>query len=90
MSLKDQLDLTTAAGRLMTHILASFAEFEASLIRERVVAGLKHARNKGVRLGRPSTINIEKAKELRSKGFSLSEIAFQLGCSKTGVFKAIK
>ena len=37
VSLKDQIDLSTPSGRLMMHLLGSFAEFEASLIRERVV-----------------------------------------------------
>lgn len=90
VSLKDQLDMTTAAGRLMTHILASFAEFEAALIKERVVAGLANAKRKGVRLGRPAAIDLHRARTLRSHGKSLSEIATALGCSKAGVFKALK
>ena len=36
ISMRDQIDMTTSAGRLMTHLLGAFAEFEASLIRERV------------------------------------------------------
>ncbi len=41
ISYKDNIDLTTATGRLMTQILGAFGEFEASLIKERVMAGLK-------------------------------------------------
>jgi DNA invertase Pin-like site-specific DNA recombinase len=53
VSLKDNLDLTTASGRLMFQIIGAMAEFERSLIQERVRAGLRNARAKGVRLGRP-------------------------------------
>jgi len=53
VSLRDNLDLTTPSGRLMVHILGAMAEFEKSLIQERVCAGLRNARAKGKRLGRP-------------------------------------
>ena len=44
ISYQDNLDLTTAQGRLMFHIIASMAEFERELIKERVKAGLDNAR----------------------------------------------
>jgi len=53
VSLKDNLDLTTASGRLMFQIIGAMSEFERSLIQERVRAGLRNARAKGKRLGRP-------------------------------------
>jgi DNA invertase Pin-like site-specific DNA recombinase len=52
ISYQDNLDLTTAQGRLMFHIIGAMAEFERELIRERVKAGLDNARRKGKRLGR--------------------------------------
>jgi DNA invertase Pin-like site-specific DNA recombinase len=51
VSLVEALDLTTPAGRAM----AVFAEFEGEILRERVRAGLTHARQTGKRLGRPQT-----------------------------------
>jgi DNA invertase Pin-like site-specific DNA recombinase len=53
VSLKDSLDLTTPTGRLMMQLLGAMAEFERSLIQERVRAGLRNAAAKGQRLGRP-------------------------------------
>lgn len=53
ISLHDQIDLTTASGRLMLHLLAAFGEFERGLIRERTLAGLAHARARGKRSGGP-------------------------------------
>ena len=53
VSLSDNLDLSTASGRLMFNIIGAMAEFERELIRERVKAGMKNAKAKGVRIGRP-------------------------------------
>jgi DNA invertase Pin-like site-specific DNA recombinase len=55
VSLTEALDLTTPAGRAMAGLLAVFAEFEREILRERVRAGLAHARQNGKRLGRPAT-----------------------------------
>lgn len=46
-SLNDQIDTTTAAGALMFHVMAAFAEFERNIIRERTMAGLAAARARG-------------------------------------------
>jgi DNA invertase Pin-like site-specific DNA recombinase len=56
VSLSDSLDLSTPQGRLMFQIIAAMAEFERSLIVERVKAGMRNARAKGRRIGRPSNI----------------------------------
>src|SRR5258707_6345839 len=53
ISLRDNLDLSTPSGRLMFQIIGAMAEFERSLIQERGKAGLRNARAKGKRLGRP-------------------------------------
>jgi len=52
-SLKEGLDLSTAAGRLMANILACMANFERERIRERTMMGLARARAQGKTLGRP-------------------------------------
>jgi DNA invertase Pin-like site-specific DNA recombinase len=49
---QQSIDTTTPSGKLMFHVTGAFAEFERSLIRERVNAGLARARAKGTRLGR--------------------------------------
>ena len=56
ISLRDNLDLSTPSGRLMFQIIGAMAEFERALIQERVRAGLRNARAKGKRLGRPRII----------------------------------
>jgi putative DNA-invertase from lambdoid prophage Rac len=53
MSLKEGLDLSNAAGRLMANVLAAMANFERDRIRERTLLGLARAKAQGKKLGRP-------------------------------------
>lgn len=53
MALKEQIDLSSAAGKLFAHVLAAMANFERERIRERTLLGLARARAQGKRLGRP-------------------------------------
>ena len=89
VSLKDQIDLTTSSGRLLMHLLAAFAEFEADIIRERVIAGLKAAKARGKRLGRPREANLDVIYNLRKRGLSLSQISKEVGLSKSTVSKTL-
>jgi DNA invertase Pin-like site-specific DNA recombinase len=71
ISLRDNLDLSTPSGRLMFQIIGAMAEFERALIQERVRAGLRNARSKGKKLGRPRvTVDASKIASLRSQGRS--------------------
>ena len=56
VSLRDNLDLGTPAGRLIFQIIGAMAEFERSLIQKRVRAGLRNAKHKSRRLGRPPAV----------------------------------
>lgn len=90
ISLKDNIDMTTASGRLMTHLLAAFSEFEASLIKERVIAGLNNAKTKGIKLGRPKKIDEESILKLRLEGKSITKISNELQISRGAVHKTLK
>ncbi|MBT1073973.1 recombinase family protein [Geobacter grbiciae] len=59
ISLRESIDMTTPSGKLMAHLLGAFAEYERELIRERVKAGIDHARKKGKRVGRKPTPQAE-------------------------------
>lgn len=83
VSLRDNLDLSTPSGRLMFQIIGAMAEFERSLIQERVRAGLRNARAKGKRLGRPRVhANSFQIAKLRAQGASWATICAQLKVSK--------
>jgi len=82
VSLRDNLDLSTPSGRLMFQIIGAMAEFERSLIQERVRAGLRNAKLKGKTLGRPRRIvNGDQMARLREQGASFREIARAVGAS---------
>ena len=59
-SLTEQMDTTTPQGEFLFHIFGSLAQFERSLIQERVQAGLAAARRRGRHGGRPTAIDAEK------------------------------
>ena len=87
VSLTEALDLTTPTGRAMAGLLAVFAQFEHEIMRERVRAGLDHARQQGKRLGRPPSV-VHQAAQVRKlfrQGISKSEIARRLDIGRTSV-----
>jgi DNA invertase Pin-like site-specific DNA recombinase len=82
ISFRDNLDLSTPSGRLMMQLLGAMAEFERALIQERVKAGLRNAKAKGVRLGRPRVfVSESRIEALRGGGASWRAIAKELGVS---------
>jgi DNA invertase Pin-like site-specific DNA recombinase len=87
VSLTEALDLTTPSGRAMAALLAVFAEFEREILRERVRAGLAHARQNGKRLGRPRTAALQTSpvRKLYRAGISKAEIARRLQIGRTSV-----
>ena len=73
-------DQQNPASRFLLHVLGAAAEFERSLIRERVSAGMREAKKAGKALGRPRLIfNRDAVHELRRKGVSIARISQQLG-----------
>jgi DNA invertase Pin-like site-specific DNA recombinase len=90
ISLRDNLDLSTPSGRLMFQIIGAMAEFERALIQERVRAGLRNARNKGKKLGRPRvTVDASKIASLRAQGRSWREIVAEMGIGKGTAQRAL-
>jgi len=76
-------------ARFLLNIFASFAEFEREMIRERVACGLKTARAKGKRLGRPKRVfRRDEALRLRSEGQSWRAIAKELGLPTSTIVDA--
>lgn len=87
---KDAIDWTTPAGRFFCQVLGSLAELEKSILVERTLMGLEHARAKGKRLGRP-TLNVEeKVRALRRQGRTYREIQSKLKISPGTVRNCLK
>jgi DNA invertase Pin-like site-specific DNA recombinase len=89
VSFSEQLDTSTLAGKMVFTVLGAVAELERGLIVERVKAGLRNARAKGKRLGRPPRV-LDRAKiaALRAQGVGWKRIAVQLGIGVGTIHKA--
>jgi DNA invertase Pin-like site-specific DNA recombinase len=82
VSLRDNLDFSTPSGRLMFQIIGAMAEFERALIQERVRAGMRNARAKGRRIGRPPQTQL--SSELRADAYQCGGISLRLLAKKFG------
>jgi DNA invertase Pin-like site-specific DNA recombinase len=90
ISLRDNLDLSTPSGRLMFQIIGAMAEFERALIQERVKAGLRNAKAKGKRIGRPrQEVDSSKVLKLRDEGLSWRAISEHLKLGLGTVYRAV-
>jgi DNA invertase Pin-like site-specific DNA recombinase len=89
VSLSESLDTATPAGRMVFTVLGAVAELERSLIAERVRAGLRNARAKGKRLGRPRVVvDRSRIDSLRAQGLSWAKIGNTLGIGEGTVRRA--
>lgn len=90
-SLTEAIDTTTAGGKLIFHIFGALAEFERSAIRERTRAGLKAARDRGRKGGRPSALSaadVSAAKALlRDPAITVDEVATRLKVSPATLYR---
>jgi DNA invertase Pin-like site-specific DNA recombinase len=79
-------------AKFQLDVLKAVCEFERNLIRERVNSGLAAAQAKGVRLGRPSTLNKrrDEVQKLREQGKGIREISRELKMPVASVFKVLK
>lgn len=92
VSLSDNIDTSTAAGKAMFGMMAVFAEFERSIIRERTVAGLEAARARGRKGGRPMTDKkkLDQAIKLHESGeFTVTQIEQMTGVSKGSLYREL-
>ncbi len=90
VSLSENVDTTTPTGKMIFTVLGAVAELERSLIVERVKAGLRNARAKGKRLGRPSkAVDGTTVARLRSQGSTWRAIAQQLGVGVGTLYRSV-
>jgi DNA invertase Pin-like site-specific DNA recombinase len=93
VSLRDGVDLSTPAGRLMANVLASVAAYETEVRSERQVAGIAVAKARGVRFGRPpgsKSTRVPEAKRAamidhKAAGWRISDIARAVGLARKTV-----
>ena len=84
-------DTTSPAGRMVLTVFAGIAEFERELIRERTGTGRIAAMKRGVRFGRPASLNSERAdlaRRLLAEGKSAKEVAATFGVNRSTIYRA--
>ena len=92
ISLKQQIDTSSATGQLIFNIFACLANYERTMILERTALGRARAKERGVKFGRPSAYNDSVAsavRMLRAKGAGIREIQKSLGIGSYSVYKAL-
>lgn len=93
VSLTESIDTSTPGGRLVFHVLASLAEFERDLIRDRTMAGLAAAGARGRVGGRPTVwteAKLKAARSMKASGeYDVASIAKVLGVSRASVYRAL-
>lgn len=89
VSLIENIDTRTIFGEWLFYFASIFAEMERNSIIERTKAGIKFAREQGVRIGRPPKMtedNIEIIRELLKAGWTVKKIAEKLGISQSSIY----
>lgn len=92
-SLTESIDTGTANGRFFFHVFGALAEFERSILRERTLAGLEAARQRGRTGGRPRAMSeaaVRKARALlRDETLTIAEVAETLKVSRSTLYKYV-
>ena len=92
-SLHEALDTSSSSGKLIFHLFGALAEFERNLIRERTQAGLRAARARGRKGGRPKALDAEKSalaiQLYEEKTRTVKQICQLMGISKPTLYKYI-
>ena len=98
VSLREGLDLSTPAGRLMAHVIASMAQYETEVRAERVVAGQAAARARGVHLGRRPGIHTRvkvtpeqeaTVRRFQAEGQGVAALARATGLSRPTIYSIL-
>jgi len=91
VSFQENINTDSPFGSAIYHIISAISALERDTIAERVKSGLRKAREKGIRLGRPKVnLDMKKVKQLRSQGLSLRSIAKQVNASFAVIARAVK
>lgn len=84
-SLTESIDTGTAAGRLIMHVVGAIAEFERQLTKERTTAGMAASKRRGVTLGAPRKVDVEKARQRLREGAVVAQVAREQGVTPNAI-----
>jgi len=86
----EPIDISSAYGEFVLHILGAVAHFERAMIIERTKAGMAAAKERGERIGRPPVMNGETLREasfLKTQGLTTAEAAQQIGVGRSTLYR---
>lgn len=89
ISITEGIDTSSMMGELFFHLSAIFSQLERNIIIERTKAGIQFAKEKGVKCGRPTKMNIETLElieELLKAGWTIAKISERVGISKSSIY----
>ncbi|MDT2008755.1 recombinase family protein [Rhodococcus opacus] len=93
VSTSDGIDSSTAAGRMVIGVLASMAEFERELVKERTALKREAARKNGTKFGRPRKVDdhlqLATARRMKADGHTGKDIAKYLGVSRATLYRLL-
>ena len=90
---REAINTDSSSGKLMFSMFGVLAEWERSLISERIVSGQNRARTQGKKIGRPSTFNeglMQAVRKMREKGMGIVSISRTLGIGVSSVYRALE
>lgn len=94
MSLHESIDTSSSSGKLIFHIFCALAEFERNLIRDRTYAGLRAARARGRKGGRPKKLSQDKrsiaVNLYREKKYTVRKICHIMDISRPTLYKYVE
>jgi DNA invertase Pin-like site-specific DNA recombinase len=91
--LDQQIDTSTASGKLLLNMLAVIAEFENDLRKDRQMQGINLAKSKGIKFGRKKALNAEEIQTLKSsrtKGATISDLMLKFDISKATAYRYLE
>ena len=91
IAIQQNFDLSGAVGKMIMSLLLGISEMERQNIRENIIRGLEHARQRGVKLGGSQPrIFAHQIQELKDGGMNMTQIANELNCSRQALYKAME
>lgn len=92
ISYQENIDTTTPTGELIFHVMASLAQFESSLISQRVRAGMARAKAQGKHVARPALAKLKQAEiyKLFAEGISMNQISKRIGVAYGTVYNYVQ
>jgi DNA invertase Pin-like site-specific DNA recombinase len=91
--LDQNIDTSTPTGKLLFNMLASIAEFETEIRKERQMEGIAKAKEKGIRFGRKSKLQENEIKQLcqdRKNGVKITDLMSKYALSKASVYRLMR